>query len=105
MTRPTRRTTRSRLDDRSLADLDGIGLAMLADLGKLEVRDVAALARQDPELLYRRLCRMTGVRQDPCVLDTFCCAVAQARDPALPAAQRKWWWWSRRRKAAARRRG
>jgi hypothetical protein len=105
MTRPSKRTTRGSLNDRSLADLDGIGPAMLADFRKLEVPDVAALARQDPGLLYQRLCRMTGVRQDPCVLDTFCCAVAQARDPALPAAQRKWWWWSRRRKAAATRRG
>jgi len=102
--RASKRTTRGTLDGRSLGDLDGIGPAMLADFRKLEVPDVAALARQDPELLYRRLCRMTGVRQDPCVLDTFCCAVAQARDPALPAAQRKWWWWSRRRKAAATRR-
>jgi len=105
MTRPSRPTTRRPVDHRCLADLDGIGPAMLADLGKLEVPDVAALARQDPELLYRRLCRMTGVRQDPCVLDTFCCAVAQARDPDLPGAQRRWWWWSRRRKAAATRRG
>jgi len=102
--RASKRTTRGTLDGRSLGDLDGIGPAMLADFRKLEVPDVTALARQDPELLYRRLCRLTGARQDPCVLDTFCCAVAQARDPALPAAQRKWWWWSRRRKAAATRR-
>lgn len=73
---------------------------MLGDLALLEVRDVATLARQDPELLYRRLCDLTGARQDPCVLDVFACAVAQARDPALPAAMRKWWWWSRARKAS-----
>jgi hypothetical protein len=42
---------------------------------------------------------LTGTRQDPCVLDGFRCAVAQARDPHLPAAQRNWWWWSRQRKA------
>jgi hypothetical protein len=82
---------------RTLAGLDGIGPAMLADLRLLGVRDVAALARQDPHALYHRLCRLTGARQDPCVLDTFCCAVAQARDPGLPAAQRRWWWWSRLR--------
>jgi hypothetical protein len=35
------------------------------------------------------------------VLDTFCCAVAQARDPGLPAEQRNWWYWSRLRKAKA----
>ena len=75
---------------------------MLADFELLGVRDVAALARQDPQALYDRLCRLQGGRQDPCVLDTFHCAVAQARDPGLPAAQRKWWWWSRLRKGERR---
>jgi hypothetical protein len=92
-----KRVIRQPGDDRALADLDGIGPAMLADFRRLDVRDVATLARQDPQALYHRLCRLTGVRQDPCVLDTFCCAVAQARDPGLPAAQRRWWWWSRLR--------
>jgi len=84
---------------RTLRDLDGIGPAMERDLHRLGVADVATLARREPRLLYARLCTLTGQRQDPCVLDTFCCAVAQARDPALPPAQRRWWWWSRRRKA------
>jgi hypothetical protein len=97
MTLRSDRSRRARVDSRSLADLDGIGPAMLADLERLEVPDVATLACQEPRALYDRLCRLTGVRQDPCVLDTFCCAVAQARDPGLPAAQRRWWWWSRLR--------
>jgi hypothetical protein len=84
---------------RTLADLDGIGPAMLEDLHRLGVRDVAALARSDGQALYDRLRALTGIRQDPCVLDTFRCAVAQARDPGLPPGQRRWWWWSRRRKA------
>jgi hypothetical protein len=42
---------------------------------------------------------MEGARQDPCVLDTFRCAVAQAQDPLLRPEQRNWWWWSRERKA------
>jgi hypothetical protein len=92
-----KRPTRSRDAARTLADLDGIGPAMLEDFRRLKVTSVTALARQDPTALYDRLCRLTGVRQDPCVLDTFCCAVAQARDPDLPAAQRRWWWWSRLR--------
>jgi hypothetical protein len=97
-----RRATSIRPDRRALDDLEGIGPAMLADLELLGVRDVAALARQDPQALYDRLCRLQGTRQDPCVLDTFHCAVAQARDPGLPAAQRKWWWWSRLRKGERR---
>jgi hypothetical protein len=90
-----------RAETRALAELDGVGKATLADLARLEVHDVAALARADPGLLYERLCTLSGTRQDPCVLDVLACAVAQARDPGLPPAQRKWWWWSRARKAAA----
>jgi hypothetical protein len=89
-------------DTRLLCDLKGVGKATLADLALLDVHDVATLARQDPALLYSRLCERTGVRQDPCVLDVFCCAVAQAQDPGLPAAQRNWWWWSHMRKATRR---
>jgi hypothetical protein len=90
-----------RADARSLGELEGVGKATLADLARLDVHDVATLARQEPALLYDRLCVLAGTRQDPCVLDVLSCAVAQARDPALPPAQRKWWWWSRARKAAA----
>jgi hypothetical protein len=49
--------------------------------------------------MYKRLCGMTGQHQDICVLDVFRAAVAQARDPNLPAEQCVWWYWSRKRKA------
>ena len=42
----------------------------------------------------------TGQSQDICVLDTFRAAVAQARNPRLPAEQANWWYWSQRRKAS-----
>jgi hypothetical protein len=65
----------------------------------LGVGSVAELARQNPENLYKKLCRITGQRHDPCVLDTFHAGVAQARNPRLPVEQCQWWYWSRRRKA------
>ncbi len=83
---------------RQLADLAGIGPAMLRDFQLLRVRSVDQLAGEDPVELYERLCLETGTRQDPCVLDVFRCAVAQARNPRLPAEQRNWWYWSRIRK-------
>lgn len=86
---------------RQLGDLAGIGPAMLKDFRLLKVRTVEQLAEEDPRELYDRLCAITGQRQDPCVLDVFHCAVAQARNPRLPAEQRNWWYWSRKRKAAA----
>jgi len=85
-------------DDRRLGDLGSIGPAMLKDFELLGIRSVKQLARQKPESLYEKLCEVTGKSQDICVLDVFSAAVAQARDPQLPAEQRQWWYWSRKRK-------
>jgi hypothetical protein len=87
---------------RQLGDLISIGPAMLKDFELLGVRSVGQLARQNPERLYEKLNRKMGQRQDPCVLDTFCAAVAQARNPRLAAEKCEWWWWSRKRKQAGR---
>jgi len=87
-------------DSRTLADLGSVGPAMLQDFERLGVRTVAQLARRNPEQLYEELCRRTRQSQDICVLDTFRAAVAQARNPRLPAEQTQWWYWSRLRKAS-----
>jgi hypothetical protein len=94
-----RRTTVN--TQRQLGDLISIGPAMLRDFDQLGIRSVAQLAKQDPKKMYARLSRLTGKHLDPCVLDTFCAAVAQARNPRLPAEQCQWWYWSRKRKAQA----
>ena len=84
---------------RRLRDLRSVGPATVRDLAQLGVTSVEALAAYEPDALYDRLCAATGVRHDPCMRDVFAAAVAQARDPDLPAEQRGWWWWSRRRVA------
>jgi hypothetical protein len=86
-------------ENRQLLDLISIGPAMVRDFKLLGVESVAELARQDPEKLYKKLYRITGQREDPCVLDTFRAGVAQARNPRLPAEQCRWSYWSRKRKA------
>jgi len=86
-------------ETRKLGDLSGIGKAMLEDFALLNIASVPQLAKADPDRLFDKLCRLTDSRQDPCVLDTFRCAIAQARDPKLPTDQRNWWYWSRLRKA------
>ena len=85
-------------NERRLADLVSIGPAMLKDFDLLGIRTVKQLARQKPESLYERLCKVTGKSQDICVLDTFSAAVAQARNSKPPAEECQWWYWSRRRK-------
>jgi hypothetical protein len=94
---------RNTKDPRELRDLISIGPAMVRDFKLLGVDSVAALARQDPESLYKKLCRVTGQQQDVCVLDTFRAGVAQARNPRLSAEQCQWWYWSRLRKASKKR--
>ncbi len=84
---------------RQLGDLISIGPAMLRDFELLGIRSVAQLARQNPRRMYEKLGRVPGHHQDICVLDVFCAAVAQARNPRLPGEQCQWWWWSKKRKA------
>ena len=84
---------------RKLKDLVSVGPATLADFKLLGIRDVEQLAGQQPAELYQRLCQVTNTRHDPCCLDVFQAAVAQARDPNLPTNQCQWWHWSRLRKA------
>ena len=90
----------SRHKERRLQDLISVGPAMQRDFEMLGIRSVSQLAHANPQQMYRRLCRLTGGHQDICCLDVFTAAVAQARDPWLPAAQCQWWYWSRRRKAS-----
>jgi len=85
-------------DNRQLKDLAGVGPATLKDFAQLGVHSVPELAESDGTELYKRLCDLTGLRHDPCCLDVFRCAVAQARDPNLPKEQRNWWYWSQARK-------
>ena len=86
---------------RQLKDLISIGPAMLRDFEQLGIKSVPQLARQKPFKMYERLQRLRSERMDPCVLDTFEAAVAQARNPRLPAEKCQWWYWSRKRKAPA----
>ena len=87
-----------RSDSRKLSDLISVGPAMLRDFEILGVRSVPQLAHRNPERLYELLCRLAPQHQDICCSDVFRAAVAQAKDPQLPADQCQWWYWSRNRK-------
>jgi hypothetical protein len=87
-----------RPEQRELEDLVSVGPVIGSQLRMIGIHTVAQLARQDPETLYRRLCRKTKTRVDLCVFDVYRAAVEQARNPGLPAEQCLWWYWSRIRK-------
>jgi Pathogenicity locus. len=85
-------------DERQLKDLVSIGPATLNDLELLGINSVAQLRLRNPQRMYQQLCRIKKQVIDPCCLDVFVAAVAQARDPNLPIEQRQWWYWSKARK-------
>lgn len=85
-------------ENKRLQDLISVGPAMLRDFELLGIRTVDQLARENPRVMYKRLCELTGRKQDICCLDVFQAAVAQARNPLLPPEKSLWWYWSRKRK-------
>ena len=97
---PTRKTPmRTKAGKRTtptlqLRDLANVGPATLGDLYQLGIRTVRQLAQRDALALYRLLCRRTGKRHDPCVIDVFMAIIHQARGgKAMP-----WWKFTAERK-------
>ena len=77
-----------------LEQLPNIGPAMAADLRALGIVHPRELTGQDAHALYQALCRHSGKRQDPCVLDTFLAATDFMRG----AAPAPWWAYTAQRK-------
>jgi len=77
-----------------LEDLPNVGKSIAADLRLVGIREPAELMRKDPYALYDRLNRVTGLRHDPCVLDTFIAVVRFVEGgPPHP-----WWAYTAERK-------
>jgi hypothetical protein len=70
-----------------LEDIPNVGPAVAGDLRRLGITTPAELPGRDPYLLYDDLGRVTGVRHDPCLLDTFIAAVRY-----MEGAPKKPWW-------------
>jgi hypothetical protein len=80
----------------TLEDLPNVGKSIAGDLRELGIRVPAQLKHMDPFALYERLNRRTGVRHDPCLLDTFIAAVRFVEGgPPKP-----WWAYTAQRKRA-----
>ena len=99
-TTSTSRRSTSREDIARLEDIPNIGPAIAGDLRQLGIMLPADLLERDPYVMYDDLCRITGQRHDPCLLDTFIAAVRyMAGEPKKP-----WWKYTaeRKRELAAR---
>lgn len=78
-----------------LTDLPNIGPACARDLRRLGIDRPSDLTACDPYEMYARLCVVTGLRQDPCVLDTLISVTRFMQgDEARP-----WWHYTAERKA------
>jgi len=71
----TSRPTNNREAIAHLEDIQNIGPAIAVDLRQLGITTPAELPGRDPYSMYDDLCRITGKRHDPCLLDTFIAAV------------------------------
>ncbi len=90
----TTRPSSSRDDIARLEDIPNVGPAVAADLRQLGITSPGELSGRDPYALYDDLCRLTGQRHDPCLLDTFIAAVRfMAGEPKKP-----WWKYTAQRK-------
>jgi len=79
----------------ALEQLPNIGPSLAANLRSIGVLHPRELVSRDAFVLYQALCAKTGMRQDPCVLDTFMAATDFMRGaPASP-----WWKYTPQRKA------
>lgn len=77
-----------------LEDLPNIGKAMATDLRCIGIRSPQQLAGKDPFQLYEALCKRTGMRHDPCVIDVFI-SIVHFMDGGEALA---WWSFTQERK-------
>ena len=77
-----------------LIDLPNIGKAMVRDFQLIGIDRPNQLIGKDPYQLYLKLCKATGSKQDPCVLDTFMSAVHFMDS----GDARPWWTFTEERK-------
>lgn len=79
---------------KKFTDIPNVGKAMERDFLLLGLKSPANLKNQDPYKLYQKMCRVSGVRQDPCVLDTYLAVI----DFMNGAPVRPWYWYTVSRK-------
>src|SRR5439155_24871028 len=90
----TTRPSTSRADIARLEDIADVGPAIAADLRQLGITTPGELSGRDPYALYDDLCRLTGQRHDPCLLDTFIAVVRHMEG----GPKKPWWAYTAQRK-------
>ncbi len=77
-----------------LEELPNIGKAMADNLRLVGIKHPQELIGEDPYKLYNELCRLTGKKHDPCVIDVFLSVV----DYMEGGDTKPWWEFTKGRK-------
>jgi len=77
-----------------LEELPNIGRAMADDLRLIGIDHPNKLIGKNPIDLHRELCRITGTRHDPCVIDVFMSVIHFMEG----GESRPWWSFTEERK-------
>ena len=79
--------------ERELMIIPGVGKSIAQDLLNIGINSISDLKGKDPEMLYDKFNRYTGVIQDRCLLYVFRCAVYFASVKVHEPDKLKWWNW------------
>lgn len=79
---------------KKIQDIPNVGNAMMRDFLLLGIRTPKDLKRVKAFTLYKKMCTLSGSRQDPCVLDTYMAVI----DFMNGAPARPWWFYTKTRK-------
>ena len=79
--------------ERELMKIPGVGKSIAQDLLNIGINSISDLKGKDPEMLYDKFNRYTGVIQDRCLLYVFRCAVYFASVKVHEPDKLKWWNW------------
>ena len=81
-------------DVKKFQDIPNVGPAMARDFALLGLQKPTDLINKNPLALYKKMCKVSGVRQDPCVLDTYIAVIEFMNGaPAKP-----WYFYTKNRK-------
>ncbi len=92
MNKATHKTPRDEI--RLFEEIINVGPATAKDFRTLGMGKPSELVGRDPLKLYQELCRITGQRHDPCVLDVLMATV----DFMNGNAPKAWWKYTAQRK-------
>jgi hypothetical protein len=77
--------------------LPSVGKAGALDLWNMGFRSIEELKGKNPMELYEKLCHITGLRHDICVLYSFRCMVYFVTEKDHENEKLKWWYWKDKR--------